>query len=199
MQARLSCRQQHTLQLAGSSGSADAATSHTDSLQSARQSACLYLHAAPWSVGTLSRASCWQRNHSSGSKVRPPDTSSCPSCFAPPRVVCAGPSATGLLLSFNPQGKVRSISLLSVCKIVQGQTTPVFRREPLPDYEAVSFSLLYFEGRGSGKERSLDLVCRNIQEFETWWVDMQSASERQRSHCLWVSGAGSLLRAVGRT
>lgn len=78
------------------------------------------------------------------------------------------------------QGKVRSISLLSVSKIVQGQTTPVFRREPLPDYEAVSFSLLYIEGRGSGKERSLDLVCRNMQEFETWWVDMQPANERRR-------------------
>jgi hypothetical protein len=73
-----------------------------------------------------------------------------------------------LLHLSTPQGKVRSISLLSVSKIVQGQTTPVFRREPLPDYEAVSFSLLYMEGRGGGKERSLDLVCRNMQEFETW-------------------------------
>jgi hypothetical protein len=66
------------------------------------------------------------------------------------------------------QGKVRSISLLSVFKIIQGQTTTVFRREPLPDYEAVSFSLLYSEGKGSAKERSLDLVCRNMAEFETW-------------------------------
>lgn len=66
------------------------------------------------------------------------------------------------------QGKIRSIALLSVSRIVQGQTTPVFRREPLPDYEAVSFSLVYSEGKGSAKERSLDLVCRNSQEFETW-------------------------------
>lgn len=66
------------------------------------------------------------------------------------------------------QGKIRSIPLLSVSRIVQGQTTPVFRRDPLPDYEAVSFSLLYSEGKGSAKERSLDLVCRNPQEFETW-------------------------------
>lgn len=107
--------------------------------------------------------------------------------------MCAGPAAACLLLS-NRQGKVRSISLLSVSKIVQGQTTPVFRREPLPDYEAVSFSLLYIEGRGGGKERSLDLVCRNMQEFETWWVDMQSASERQRS---WVVGTSCWQLAEG--
>jgi hypothetical protein len=72
------------------------------------------------------------------------------------------------------QGKIRSIPLLSVSRIVQGQTTPVFKRDRLPEYEAVSFSLLYSEGgRGSsgGKERSLDVVCRTTQEFETWSVD----------------------------
>jgi hypothetical protein len=68
------------------------------------------------------------------------------------------------------QGKIRSVPLLSVHKIIQGQTTAVFRRDPLPEFEAVSFSLLYSEGKGSTKERSLDLVCRTTQEFETWWV-----------------------------
>jgi hypothetical protein len=64
------------------------------------------------------------------------------------------------------------VPLLSVHQIIQGQTTAVFRRDPLPEFESVSFSLLYSEGKGSAKERSLDLVCRTTQEFETWWVDM---------------------------
>jgi hypothetical protein len=65
------------------------------------------------------------------------------------------------------QGKVRSIALVSVVKVQQGQTTEVFSRDPLPEYEALSFSLIYTEGR-AGKRRSLDVICRNMAEFETW-------------------------------
>jgi hypothetical protein len=83
-----------------------------------------------------------------------------------------------LCLPLLAQGKVRSIPLLCVLKVVQGQTTPVFRRDPLPEYEGLSFSLLYAEGGGgsgsgglllsSPKARSLDVVCRSQAEFETW-------------------------------
>lgn len=66
------------------------------------------------------------------------------------------------------QGKVRSIPLVSVVKVQQGQTTEVFLRDPLPEYEALSFSVIYTEGKGDRKLRSLDVICKNMPEFETW-------------------------------
>eukprot|EP00883_Tetradesmus_obliquus_P007882 jgi/Sobl393_1/18538/SZX64696.1 len=76
------------------------------------------------------------------------------------------------LLWDSSNGKVRSIALVSVLKVQQGQATEVFARDPLPEYEATSFSLIYSEGRG-GKRRSLDVVCRNSSEFETWYWGIQ--------------------------
>eukprot|EP00879_Flechtneria_rotunda_P024147 GHRR01025593.1.p1 GENE.GHRR01025593.1~~GHRR01025593.1.p1 ORF type:complete len:281 (+),score=105.10 GHRR01025593.1:273-1115(+) len=76
------------------------------------------------------------------------------------------------LLWDSSNGKVRSISLVSVVKVQQGQTTEVFKRDPLPEYETLSFSLVYGEGKPS-KKRTLDVICRNMSEFETWYWGIQ--------------------------
>jgi hypothetical protein len=54
-----------------------------------------------------------------------------------------------------------------VIQVLPGQTTEVFKRDPLPEHESISFSLIYNEGK-AGKRRSLDVICRSSAEFETW-------------------------------
>ena len=51
-----------------------------------------------------------------------------------------------------------------------GQKTPIFAKNPLPEYEQFSFSLLYSAG---GIERSLDIVCKDKPEFDRWTVGLQ--------------------------
>jgi len=48
-----------------------------------------------------------------------------------------------------------------------GQNTPNFKRNPIPQYESCSFSLLY-----SG--RSLDIVCKDKREFDVWTTGLQA-------------------------
>ena len=43
------------------------------------------------------------------------------------------------------QGKIRSVPLMNVGRVIQGQVTSVFRRDPMPEYEALSFSLIYWD------------------------------------------------------
>lgn len=75
------------------------------------------------------------------------------------------------LLLLHMQGKVRNIALFNVTKMQQGQTTEVFRRYPLPEFDQLSFSLIYKEK--NGKTRSLDVICRNMMEFEFWYWGLQ--------------------------
>jgi len=53
-------------------------------------------------------------------------------------------------------------------RIQRGQRTAVFSRYPMPEYDALSLSVIYREGRGGGRERSLDLICRNAVDYEVW-------------------------------
>ena len=72
----------------------------------------------------------------------------------------------------SASGKPRALSLSAVSRVVEGQTTPVFRhaqhgafhhcltycrRNPDPRSKSTSFSLLY---REDTSERTLDLVCK---------------------------------------
>jgi hypothetical protein len=55
------------------------------------------------------------------------------------------------------QGKTRSVPLMNVGRVIQGQMTSVFRRDPLPEYETLSFSLIYWD---AGKVcLDLSLLC----------------------------------------
>lgn len=59
--------------------------------------------------------------------------------------------------------KVDAAVLISqISEIKVGQKTPNFKRNPLPQFETRSFSLIY------GGGRSLDIVCKDRKEFQTW-------------------------------
>ncbi|CAM9002313.1 unnamed protein product [Rhodiola kirilowii] len=62
----------------------------------------------------------------------------------------------------------RSLKLSTVSKIVPGQRTAVFQRFLRPDKDYLSFSLIYNYGK-----RSLDLICKDKVEAETWIAGLQ--------------------------
>lgn len=61
----------------------------------------------------------------------------------------------------------KKLVLSAVSKIIPGQRTAVFQRYPRPDKEYQSFSLLY-------KDRSLDLICKDKDEAEIWFVGLRA-------------------------
>lgn len=65
-------------------------------------------------------------------------------------------------------GKVQKQLILNqVTKIIPGQRTAIFQRYPQPDKEYQSFSLIY-------KGRSLDLICKDKDEAEVWFVGLKA-------------------------
>ncbi|KAK8921153.1 Ultraviolet-B receptor UVR8 [Platanthera zijinensis] len=61
----------------------------------------------------------------------------------------------------------KKLVLSAVSKIIPGQRTAIFQRYPRPDKEYQSFSLLY-------KDRSLDLICKDKEEAEIWFVGLKA-------------------------
>ncbi|KAJ8773704.1 hypothetical protein K2173_006354 [Erythroxylum novogranatense] len=65
-------------------------------------------------------------------------------------------------------GKEEKHLLLSqVSKIIPGQRTAIFQRYPRPEKEYQSFSLIY-------GDRSLDLICKEKDEAEVWFVGLKA-------------------------
>ncbi|KAJ4844795.1 hypothetical protein Tsubulata_034168 [Turnera subulata] len=65
-------------------------------------------------------------------------------------------------------GKDQKYVLLSlVTKIIPGQRTAIFQRYPRPEKEYQSFSLIY-------GDRSLDLICKDKDETEVWFVGLKA-------------------------
>jgi len=64
-----------------------------------------------------------------------------------------------------------SISIKQIQELVKGQKTKVFEGNPIPEYEAISFSLLYKQGN---LLRSLDIVCKDRTEYDFWTVGMEA-------------------------
>jgi hypothetical protein len=58
------------------------------------------------------------------------------------------------------------------CQVVPGQTTDTFRRQPLPQWAHLSFSLLYRSSE-DGQPRTLDLICKSDTEYELWYFGLQ--------------------------
>lgn len=56
--------------------------------------------------------------------------------------------------------------------MVPGQTTDTFRRQPLPQWEQLSFSLLY-RSLEDGQPRTLDLICKSQPEHDLWFNGLQ--------------------------
>ncbi|KAK9935169.1 hypothetical protein M0R45_022281 [Rubus argutus] len=65
----------------------------------------------------------------------------------------------------------KHIRLSHVSTIIPGQRTAIFQRYPRPEKEYQSFSLLY-------NDRSLDLICKDKDEAEVWFVGLKALISR---------------------
>uniref|UniRef100_A0A5B7BJ92 FYVE-type domain-containing protein n=1 Tax=Davidia involucrata TaxID=16924 RepID=A0A5B7BJ92_DAVIN len=69
----------------------------------------------------------------------------------------------------------KQLKLHHVSRIIPGQRTAIFQRYPRPEKEYQSFSLIY-------NDRSLDLICKDKEEAEVWFVGLKALISRG-SHC----------------
>ncbi|KAJ6813091.1 uncharacterized protein M6B38_145385 [Iris pallida] len=76
-------------------------------------------------------------------------------------------SADEKLLIWYSGEKEKQLKLKSVSKIVLGQKTVNFLRQPQPEKDSQSFSLIYQNG-----ERSLDLICKDREQAESWFLGL---------------------------
>ncbi|TKY58824.1 E3 ubiquitin-protein ligase HERC2 [Spatholobus suberectus] len=65
----------------------------------------------------------------------------------------------------------KQLKLSTVSKIIPGQRTATFQRYPRPEKEYQSFSLIY-------NDRSLDLICKDKDEAEIWFVGLKALVTR---------------------
>ncbi|KAA8549856.1 hypothetical protein F0562_001540 [Nyssa sinensis] len=65
----------------------------------------------------------------------------------------------------------KHLKLSHVSKIISGQRTPIFQRYPRPEKEYQSLSLIY-------NDRSLDLICKDKDEAETWFSGLKALISR---------------------
>ncbi|XP_010683221.2 PH, RCC1 and FYVE domains-containing protein 1 [Beta vulgaris subsp. vulgaris] len=61
----------------------------------------------------------------------------------------------------------KQLKLSQVSRIIPGQRTTIFKRYPRPEKEYQSFSLIY-------NDRSLDLICKDKDEAEVWFVGLKA-------------------------
>eukprot|EP00794_Sanderia_malayensis_P003524 gene3523-4025_t len=64
-----------------------------------------------------------------------------------------------------------SVAIQKIQGLVRGQTTKVFQVNPIPEYESLSFSLIYKQGPIT---RTLDIVCKDRAEFDIWTVGLDA-------------------------
>ena len=57
-------------------------------------------------------------------------------------------------------------------QVVPGQATEIFKRHIMPQFERLSFSLVYTEEKDN-EPRTLDLTCKNEPEFMLWFWGIQ--------------------------
>ncbi|KAL6010052.1 hypothetical protein ACLOJK_000483 [Asimina triloba] len=65
----------------------------------------------------------------------------------------------------------KHLKLSHVSRIIPGQRTAIFQRYPRPEKEYQSFSLIY-------NDRSLDLICKDKDEAEVWFVGLKALISR---------------------
>ncbi|XP_042475047.1 PH, RCC1 and FYVE domains-containing protein 1-like isoform X2 [Macadamia integrifolia] len=75
------------------------------------------------------------------------------------------------LLIWYSGKKEKQLVLSHVSRIIPGQRTAIFKRYPRPDKEYQSFSLIY-------SDRSLDLICKDKDEAEVWFVGLKALIAR---------------------
>ncbi|XP_047178682.1 PH, RCC1 and FYVE domains-containing protein 1-like isoform X1 [Vigna umbellata] len=69
----------------------------------------------------------------------------------------------------------KQLKLGTVSRIIPGQRTATFQRYPRPEKEYQSFSLIY-------NDRSLDLICKDKEEAEIWFIGLKALVTRGNSH-----------------
>ncbi|KAL5992127.1 hypothetical protein ACLOJK_013042 [Asimina triloba] len=74
----------------------------------------------------------------------------------------------------------KQLKLSAVTKIIPGQRTAIFQRYPRPEKEYQSFSLIY-------NDRSLDLMCKDKDEAEVWFVALKALTS-QGNYRKWKIG-----------
>uniref|UniRef100_A0A2C9WM48 FYVE-type domain-containing protein n=1 Tax=Manihot esculenta TaxID=3983 RepID=A0A2C9WM48_MANES len=72
----------------------------------------------------------------------------------------------------------KQLKLSQVSKIIPGQRTAIFQRYPRPEKEYQSFSLIY-------NDRSLDLICKDKNEADVWFVGLKALISRGNCHRKW--------------
>lgn len=77
----------------------------------------------------------------------------------------------------------KHLKLSHVSRIVPGQRTAIFQRYPRPEKEYQSFSLIY-------SDRSLDLICKDKDEAEVWFVGLKALISRGH-HIKWKTDSKS--------
>ncbi|KAJ4969934.1 hypothetical protein NE237_003033 [Protea cynaroides] len=65
----------------------------------------------------------------------------------------------------------KHLKLSHVSRIIPGQRTAIFQRYPRPEKEYQSFSLIY-------NDRSLDLICKDKDEAESWFIGLKALISR---------------------
>ncbi|KAH7683593.1 Regulator of chromosome condensation 1/beta-lactamase-inhibitor protein II [Dioscorea alata] len=80
-------------------------------------------------------------------------------------------SKDGTSLIWYSGKEEKQLTLSHVSKIIPGQRTAIFQRYPRPDKEYQSFSLIY-------NDRSLDLICKDKDEAEVWFVGLRALISR---------------------
>ncbi|KAG9451265.1 hypothetical protein H6P81_011230 [Aristolochia fimbriata] len=75
-----------------------------------------------------------------------------------------------LLLWYSGKDE-KQLRLGDVSRIIPGQRTAIFQRYPQPHKEYQSFSLIY-------SDRSLDLICKDKDEAEVWFVGLKALIAR---------------------
>ncbi|EOY01971.1 hypothetical protein QUC31_013503 [Theobroma cacao] len=65
----------------------------------------------------------------------------------------------------------KHLKLSQVSRIIPGQRTAIFQRYPRPEKEYQSFSLIY-------SDRSLDLICKDKDEAEVWFIGLKGLISR---------------------
>ncbi|PIA62631.1 hypothetical protein AQUCO_00200561v1 [Aquilegia coerulea] len=67
----------------------------------------------------------------------------------------------------------KQLKLSHVSRIIPGQRTAIFQRYPRPEKEYQSFSLI-------SNDRSLDLICKDKDEAEVWFVGLKALISRRK-------------------
>lgn len=71
-------------------------------------------------------------------------------------------------------------------QVVPGQATEIFKRHPMPQFARLSFSLIYTEDKDNNEPRTLDLTCKNEQEFMLWFWGIQVTHPHGLASCFFI-------------